>query len=168
MFCSFIQSSRQPTCRCHTPVRIEMVIKRELDMDSQSEYEDEDIKPIITPAKSKKTKTTPSQKTPSPVKPTITNTVPEPVSASHSISPSPSSSPSSSKKTKVDPNAKRTIAEEIINVGIKGINVDSLARAVCPFIHIFLHPRLERRLMFRPVSRLNKSGHRLLEVVERI
>jgi len=145
-----------------------MVIKRELSMDSQSDYEDEDIKPIITPAKSKKTKTTPSQKTPSPVKPTITNTVPEPVSASHSISPSPSSSPSSSKKSKVDPNAKRTIAEEIINVGIKGINVDLLARAVCPSNHLITHSRPVRGLMFRLVSRPNKSGHRLLEVVERI
>jgi hypothetical protein len=93
-----------------------MVVKREyVDSESGSEFEDEDedIKPIITP--SKKTK----------------STLPKTPTSTSKSTKSQSESGSASKKSKLDNSAKRTIAEEIINVGIKGINVDSLARAVC-------------------------------------
>jgi len=96
-----------------------MVVKREYS-ESGSDFadEDEDIKPVITPTK--KSRSTPSKtKTQSP-------------SSSSKSAKSQSDSGSSSKKTKLDNSAKRTIAEEIINVGIKGINVVSLAKAVRP------------------------------------
>jgi hypothetical protein len=102
-----------------------MVVKREyVDSESGSEFEDEDedVKPVITPTKNKKPKSSPSKST-----------------NSNSESGSPS------KKTKLDNTAKRTIAEEIINVGIKGINVDSLARAVRPFFFSFFS------FFFRPL-----------------
>ena len=91
-----------------------MAVKREyVDSESGSEFEDgdEDIKPVITPSKKPK------------------SILPKtPTSTSKSTRGSDSGSPS--KKSKLDNSAKRTIAEEIINVGIKGINVDQLARAV--------------------------------------
>ena len=103
-----------------------MVVKREyVDSDSGSEFEDEDedVKPVITPTK--KTK----------------STLPKTPTSSSKSTKSQSESGSASKKSKVDNSAKRTIAEEIINVGIKGINVDQLARAVClllvlPFLFV--------------------------------
>jgi hypothetical protein len=94
-----------------------MVVKREYSLsESEFEDEDEDVKPIITPTKKPKSK----------------SILPEtPTSSSESTKGSDSGSPS--KKSKLDHSAKRMIAEEIILVGIKGINVDSLARAVRPF-----------------------------------
>jgi hypothetical protein len=101
-----------------------MVVKREyVDSESGSEFEDEDedVKPVITPTK--KTK----------------STLPKTPTSSSKSSKSQSESGSASKKSKVDNSAKRTIAEEIINVGIKGINVDSLARDVRLFlVHLFV------------------------------
>jgi hypothetical protein len=99
-----------------------MVVKREyVDSDSGSEFEDEDedVKPVITPSKKPK------------------STLPKTPTSSSKSSKSQSESGSASKKSKVDNSAKRTIAEEIINVGIKGINVDQLARAVRPFSFSF-------------------------------
>jgi len=99
-----------------------MVVKREYsESESGSEFEDEDedIKPVITPTKKPKS-----------ILPTT------PTSTSKSTKGSDSSSPS--KKSKLDNSAKRTIAEEIINVGIKGINVDQLARAVRLLFQSFL------------------------------
>jgi hypothetical protein len=96
-----------------------MVVKREYsESGSEFEDEDEDVKPIITPTKKNK------------------SILPKtPTSSSKSTKGSDSGSPS--KKSKLDHSAKRMIAEEIINVGIKGINVDSLARAVC-LLSLFL------------------------------
>jgi len=96
-----------------------MVVKREYS-ESESEFEDEDdIKPVITPTKKPK------------------SILPKtPTSTSKSSKGSDSGSPS--KKSKLDNSAKRTIAEEIINVGIKGINVDQLARAVCLLFYTLL------------------------------
>jgi hypothetical protein len=94
-----------------------MVVKREYvysESGSEFEDEDEDVKPVITP-KNKKPDSSPSEST-----------------KSNSESGSPS------KKTKLDNSAKRTIAEEIINIGIKGINVDQLARAVRLFLVHYL------------------------------
>jgi hypothetical protein len=99
-----------------------MVVKREyVDSESGSEFEDEDedVKPVITPTKRTK------------------STLPKTPTSSSKSSKSQSESGSASKKSKVDNSAKRTIAEEIINVGIKGINVDQLARAVRPFFLFF-------------------------------
>jgi hypothetical protein len=106
-----------------------MVVKREyVDSESGSEFEDEDedVKPVITPSKKPK------------------STLPKtPTSSSKSKSTKGSDSGSPSKKSKLDNSAKRTIAEEIINVGIKGINVDQLARAVCLFsFSFFFRPLL--------------------------
>jgi hypothetical protein len=101
-----------------------MVVKREyIDSESGSEFEDEDedVKPVITPSKKPKS---------------ILPKTPTSTSTSKSSKGSDSGSPS--KRSKLDNSAKRTIAEEIINVGIKGINVDSLARAVRPFFFSML------------------------------
>jgi hypothetical protein len=100
-----------------------MVVKREyVDSESGSEFEDEDedVKPVITPSKKPK------------------STLPKTPTCSSKSSKSQSESGSASKKSKVDNSAKRTIAEEIINVGIKGINVDQLARAVCLLLLLVL------------------------------
>jgi hypothetical protein len=97
-----------------------MVVKREFsDSGSGSEFDDEeDVKPIITPEKPKAGPTKP--KTPTSTTKSIRST----------------GSPSPGKKPKVDNSAKRIIAEEIIMVGIKGIDVDSLARAVRLFLFL--------------------------------
>jgi len=109
-----------------------MVVKREYsESGSEFEHEDEDIKPVITPTK--RPKSTPSK------------TKIQSSSSSSKSTKSQSDSGNPSEKSKLDNSAKRTIAEEIINVGIKGINVDSLAKAVRPTcILFFLVTRRER------------------------
>jgi len=101
-----------------------MVVKREYSESgsgSEFENEEEDIKPVITPKKSKSTKT---------IQPSSSSTK---SSSSKSNNHDQSESGSPTKKSKLDNEAKRMIAEKTIVVGIKGIDIDSLARAVCPF-----------------------------------
>jgi hypothetical protein len=110
-----------------------MVVKREFS-ESGSEVEvEEDVKPIITPKKSKAAPTKPKT----------------PISTTKSIQ--STGSPSTGKKPKVDNSAKRIIAEEIIMVGIKGIDVDSLARAVRLFLFL---PFLSSCLMISCMARM--------------
>ena len=107
-------SNRQP----YSPI-LKMVVKREYsESGSEFEDEDEDTKPVITPTTKPKS--------------TLSKTKTQSPSSSSKSTKSQSDSGSPSKKRKLDNSAKRTIAEEIINVGIKGINVDSLAKAVRP------------------------------------